>query len=536
MKKRSLILLLCVLIVASFTGCNQKKETKKDATKTVTRNKQNMDQKKGVYYELFVRSYADSDGDGIGDFNGVTAHLDELKDLGIDGIWLMPIQPSPSYHGYDVTDYLTVNKEYGTEEDFKNLLTKAHEHGIKIIMDFVVNHTSSEHPWFVDAATNKDSQYKDFYNFIDKDSSRYDPKAKSPWGTTLWNLNKKQNNYYYAMFYEGMPDLNFDSKEVRKEIKAAAAKWLDLGVDGFRLDAAMHVYGKNESTKEEKLTSANVAWWNEFATACEKINPNVYLAGEVWSNEAVMEDYAQPLDTKFDFTFSDSLLKAVLLCDPMGNDGKPLAQTFENIKKKNESVDKNFIDGVFATNHDQDRVMTRLESVEKAKLLANVYLTVGGNPYIYYGEELGMYGASPDEMRRTPYIWSTNKKSEEYKSNTTWEEDTQNEETKSREDQVKDKNSIYSHYKELLKVRKASSALSSGEYSYYEVDNEKICAYIRESKDQKVLVLHNFDNTNQKVMVNNLKVKNCIYKSDEKTSEGPNPELAPYSTLILEVE
>ncbi|MCB1058058.1 MAG: alpha-amylase, partial [Acidobacteria bacterium] len=192
-----------------------------------------------VFYEIFVRSFADSDGDGIGDFKGLTAKLDYLNDgdpattgdLGIEGIWLMPVFASPSYHGYDTTDYDAVNPEYGTLEDFETFLAEAHRRGIRVIVDLVLNHTSAQHPWFVASASSPDSPKRDWYEWSDTD-----PGWTRPWGepgAPTWH--EKNGAYYYGIFWSGMPDLNFRNPEVREEAKRLARQWLDRGVDGFRL-------------------------------------------------------------------------------------------------------------------------------------------------------------------------------------------------------------------------------------------------------------------------------------------------------------
>jgi glycosidase len=197
-----------------------------------------------VFYEVFLRSFYDSNGDGIGDINGLIEKLDYLNDgdpktktdLGITGIWLMPIFPSPSYHGYDVKDYYEINPDYGTMEDFNRLLEEAHLRGIRIVIDFVINHTSTEHPWFIEARKGEDSLYRNLYIW-----SEQKPDYLGPWGQPVWHANYDQT-YYYGVFWSGMPDLNFENQEVTNEINRIAAFWLeDIGVDGFRVDGARHL-------------------------------------------------------------------------------------------------------------------------------------------------------------------------------------------------------------------------------------------------------------------------------------------------------
>ncbi|MBE9472169.1 MAG: alpha-amylase, partial [Chloroflexi bacterium] len=190
-----------------------------------------------IFYEIFVRSFYDSDGDGVGDLNGLIEKLDYLNDgdpattddLGVTGLWLMPISQSPSYHGYDVADYLTVDDEYGTNEDFRRLMEEAHKRDIRVIVDLVLNHTSSQHPWFQSARDDVDSPYRDFYVW-----SEENPGYKSPWGGQVWH--RTSSGYYYGIFWEGMPDLNYDNPAVTTEMEEVIRFWLeDMGADGFRL-------------------------------------------------------------------------------------------------------------------------------------------------------------------------------------------------------------------------------------------------------------------------------------------------------------
>ena len=467
--------------------------------KNVVRNKNNMEEKQGVYYEIFVRSFADSDGDGVGDFRGITEKMDYLAGLGIDGIWLMPITASESYHGYDVTDYNSVNWQYGSQQDFIDMINAAHEHGIKVIMDFVINHTSSDHYWFKDAVSNVNSPYRDYYRFVSKyDTEQYDEGDESPWGSRVWY--KSGDYYYYSAFYGSMPDLNYNNSKVRKEIKQAAAKWLNLGIDGFRLDAAMHIYGNYEfrSMTDKQREDANIQWWNEFADYCEKINPSVYLVGEAWQNDEVLERYAQPFDTKFNFAFEEKMIQSVQNNKAVLEDGTSLAASLENILSAYDKVDTKYIDGVFGSNHDQTRIMSTMEGNQsKAKLVANIYMTLPGNPYIYYGEELGMKGSGIDEYKRTPFLWGKDEK-----CNTTWEEDDQNTDTPAYAEQKDDEASMYNFYKNLIQKRKSSKALMYGDYKAVNTDNEAIMAYTRTYGDEKVTVIHNLSGDAVDVAVN----------------------------------
>jgi glycosidase len=252
-----------------------------------------------VFYELFVRSFYDSNGNGIGDFNGVTAKLDYLNDgdsttntdLGIKGIWLMPINASPSNHGYDVTNYKAVNPAYGTTGEFKNMVSEAHKRGIKVIIDFVINHTSSQHPWFVKSAAN-DSFYRDFYRW-----SSTKPTYKGPWGQDVWYSKNSSN--YYALFWSEMPDLNYNYQPVKDSIFDAAKYWIDsMKIDGFRLDAAMYLYENGSNLMNQPAT---YQFWNDFNAYCKSLNPNFMTVGEVWTNTGKVKSYNNTLENCFEF-------------------------------------------------------------------------------------------------------------------------------------------------------------------------------------------------------------------------------------------
>lgn len=499
------------------------------------RNKGDMSKKQGIYYEIFVRSFADSDGDGIGDFNGVTAKLDYLKELGIDGIWLMPVNASPSYHGYDVTDYNSLNEDYGTEADFQNLIEQAHKRDIKVIMDFVINHTSSEHPWFQSAVADANSPYRNYYRWVNKrDTADYSLSDESFWNSQVWH--KSGDYYYYGIFSEEMPDLNYNNEMVRKEVKNAAKKWLTLGVDGFRLDAAMHIYGDYEFKQQKDQLQSNLQWWNEFALFCESINPEVYLVGEAWQDEKVLAEYAQPFDTKFNFTFAQDMMDAIMNeSTEKTSTGKELAKSLENILQQYKEQDEKYIDGIFATNHDQNRIMSQVGSVEKAKLAASIYLTLPGNPFIYYGEEIGMYGEKPDEKIREPFQWSPDGSD----MDTTWEEASSNTKTLSLQElKAESTNNIYHHYQKLIAFRKGHPVLADGEFKAVETGKKTILAYSRKNQEEELIVIHNLSKEQVEIQNDMLKEGIILYDDSLESKEGNELQedrilLAPYSTVVV---
>lgn len=502
------------------------------------RNKSDESEKEGIYYEIFVRAFADSNGDGIGDFNGITSKLDYLADLGVTGIWLMPINKTNSYHGYDVMDYYSLNDLYGTEEDFKNLLDEAHKRGIKVIMDLVINHTSFMNQWFLQATSGFDNKYVDYYRIVSKDNTAsYSEADTSPWGSPVWRGLETSKYAYYGIFTDGMPDLNYNNPEVREEIKKVAKKWLDMGVDGYRLDAAMHIYGDNEFKQQEDQLSHNIQWWNEFARACEEVNPDVYLVGEAWQDAEVLPEYAQPFDTKFNFAFVEAMMAGIKNESAMVEDKQNLSQYLQVILDQYAECDTKYLDGIFASNHDQTRVMSDLDNEDKAKLAVNIYMTLSGNPYIYYGEEIGMRGVGEDPLKRTAFKWNKDGSAPtaDWIKAYSGKADTMNTKTPSLEEQMQDKNSMYQYYKDIIALRKSSEALMNGSYKAYDFKDSQIMAYERVSDKQQVLVIHNFSSAKKKVNFDEGELGNVLFDSNGKANCSKNIiTLKPYASIVIE--
>ncbi len=427
-----------------------------------------------VYYEIFVRSFYDSNGDGIGDLNGVTEKLDYLQSLGINAIWLMPINPSPSYHGYDVTDYYDVNPAYGTKDDFKRLMDEAHKRGMHIIIDLVLNHTSTKHPWFVKSLAG-DPVYKDYYVWSDTN-----PGYKGPWNQQVW-YQASNKKYYYAVFWDQMPDLNLANPSVKTEVDKIIAFWLnDMHVDGFRLDAIRHYV---EDGKAQENTPQTHAWLKEFYQYYKSLNPSAFTVGEAWTATPQIVPYVgDEVDTAFEFNLAEAILKAAA-----GPFGDPLGDQLNLVLK---SYPKGQY-GVFLTNHDQDRVMSTLKSEERAKLAAALMLTSPGIPFIYYGEEIGMTGTKPDEDIRRPMQWSNTSVKLDFSTHTPWEAPSKDYKTYSVSSEDKDPKSLLSAYRSLIKLRSENAALRMGETIVLKAGTSRLFAMLRYNKDAAFLVLAN---------------------------------------------
>lgn len=432
-----------------------------------------------IFYEIFVRSFFDSDGDGIGDFKGLTQKLDYLNDgnpdtdtdLGITGIWLMPIHPSPSYHGYDVTDYRNINPQYGTLEDFQAFLNAAHRRGIRVIIDLVLNHTSSEHPWF-QAAQDPASPYRDWYVWS----------ATNPGGAG-WNKSAA-GDYYYSSFVPSMPDLNYTNPAVGQEMLAIVKYWSEMGVDGFRLDAAKHLI---EEGANKVHTAGTHAWLAELRRFYQQIDPDGLLLGEVWDDSAIVQQYLQGDELHLAFDFD--LAKAMVASAGVG---------FKEQIARQLSLDINlFASGQFATfltNHDQDRVMSVIgNNPDKAKVAAALLLTSPGVPFIYYGEEIGMTGTKPDPRLRTPMQWSAEKNAGFTTFKVAWRTINPDFKTVNVAAQTRDPQSLLSHYRRLIRLRQSTPALRIGETLPVSTGNTTVFAFLRFSADpaQTVLVLIN---------------------------------------------
>jgi alpha-amylase len=443
-----------------------------------------------VFYEVFVRSFADSTtgplaNDGIGDLQGLIEKLDYLNDgdpatdgdLGVTGLWLMPIMQSPSYHGYDVTDYYTVNSEYGTNEDFERLVAEAHKRGIKIIIDLVLNHTSSEHPWFVEARDMPGSERRDWYLW-----SEEKPNDLGPWGQEVWH--DSPTGYYYGLFWEEMPDLNLENPQVTAEMHKVARFWLeDLGVDGFRLDAARHLI---EEGSIQESTQATHQWWKGFRTVVKASNPEALEVGEMWTRGANVVEYLRgdELDLAFDFDLAEALVSYV---------GMRTGNRIQGALASSYALYGSGLSATFLTNHDMNRVMSMLRGdAAKAKLAASVLLTAPGVPFVYYGEEIGMTGQKPDEMIRTPMQWSAGQNAG-FTAGTPWEPLNGDYEEKNVARQTADPTSLLSLYRDLIHLRLAHPALQVGDYHPVASTDAGIVAYLRSSDEEKVLMIINLD-------------------------------------------
>lgn len=442
-----------------------------------------------VCYEIFVRSFCDSNHDGIGDLNGITSKLDYLQDLGIEAIWLSPIFKSHSYHKYDVVDYWSIDLEFGTLDDFIELIGLAHIKGIKVFLDFVINHTSKNHPWFIEAKQGSENSFRNYYNWLSKSDIKArgiaireitgDSSEANPWH--LANIGDTEK--YYGMFWSGMPDLNMDNHLLRNEMYKIGKYWLELGVDGFRMDAAKHIYPDWESEKCHHF-------WEEFRQKMEEVNPNVYIVGEVWTSAENIAPFFKGLKANFNFDLCFAIQDIV----KTGKDNKEIIKMLIKNYAIFDKVNPNFIDATMLGNHDINRIGSVADgNIEKLKMAANLLLLLPGNPYLYYGEEIGMLGSKPDENLREAFLWDA-RFVDKYRTN--WRKPKYNTDSKVSPLKIQKLNidSLFNHYKTLISLRKSFRGLNqilNPNLIASETSKKGIVSFIRPYQNEDILILQN---------------------------------------------
>jgi glycosidase len=482
----------------------------------------------GVYYEIFVRSFADSNGDGIGDLDGVTAKLDYLHWLGVSGIWLMPIFPSPSYHGYDITDYRAVNPQYGSIAAFERLVAAAHARGIKVIIDLVANHTSNDHPWFK-AAQNPASPYHDWYLWA---GPHTDLEARSPWGGPVWRTLGTQ--HYMGIFDTHMPDLNYDNPAVREAMIAIGRFWLEKGADGFRLDAAKHIFDKFKSNDHSlAIMDKDAAWWSEFRQGIDAVNPHAYLVGEVSGDHSrLLAPFFRPLNAVFDFPLAPRLIASAA-----SERDDHLGATLVHIQDVYRAAAGRIVkDAPFLGNHDRERVMSDLHgNLDHMKVAAALLLTLPGHPFVYYGEEIGMRGVKPDPSDREPMRWD---RSRTAPGEATWEvSPIPASEDVSVAAERGDPHSLLTRYRELIHWRKDIAPLRDGVIADYPTGDAALAAWRLSDAGGSVLVVHNLSGAARELALKGRAVRRftSLLRSTRPgaTVRDGTLKLPPYTSVVL---
>lgn len=503
--KNKWVIMICALGMAvAMSGCASNEKKYETGDSLVNKLSYHMiDDKYRTFYEIFPYSFYDSDGDGIGDLKGITEKLDYINDgyyenstgLGCNGIWLMPVMPSSTYHKYDITDYYGIDPEYGTMEDFEELIKACKERDIHVLLDMVINHTSSKHPWFTEAVAYlqklgdkepsiHDCPYIGYYHFSNE-------KKNDTWyqvADTQW--------YYEAVFSKKMPDLNLGSDAVREEIRKITAFWLDKGIDGFRMDAA------KEYISDDTMANVEVLTW--FNTMVKKQKEDAYIVAEVWTDAPTYAKYyVSGIDSTFDFGFaSQDGIIASTLNGTKGNNavtyGKAVAQIDEMLSQYNPD----YIDAPFYTNHDMGRSAGYYAgdgSLEKTKIAQAMNLFMSGSAFLYYGEELGMKGSGKDENKRAPMQWYTDPTAEGMCKGPL-NMDSVKMKYGAQEQQNEDQASIYHYVKDVIKIRNAYPEIARGKTEYLEqYSDEKICVLKKKYNDSELLLLYNLSDTQKEV-------------------------------------
>ncbi|SEM55823.1 Glycosidase [Stigmatella aurantiaca] len=465
--------------------------------------------RKAVVYEVFVRSFQDSNGDGKGDLPGLISRLDYLNDgnpethddLGVDALWLMPVFVSPSYHGYDVVDYERIHPDYGTLQDFERMCEEAHRRGMRVIMDFVVNHSSVQHPWFVESASSPSSPKRDWYIWGPRDAGwkqPWDPFSSSP----TWHL--KNGAYYYGVFWSGMPDLNMRTPALREEVKRLASLWLARGVDGFRLDAARYLIETGGGAGQYD-TAETHAFWKELSAHVRQVKPDAVLVGENWSTTPNIATYygatgevpgGDELPLNFNFPLSEQLMA--------GLNANNAALIASKLVEMGSVYPAGVSDAPMLTNHDMVRSATQLgfNAGRKASAVA-LLLTLPGTPFLYYGEEVGLANGTTnnDEAKRTPMPWEGTPQGG-FTTGTPWfgfaPGHTAGDNVAA---QTGVEDSLLSRYRKLIQVRHATEALSRGGLQVLSATTGQATtlAFVRTLGDTQVLVVHNVSDSGASV-------------------------------------
>lgn len=457
------LLVIAALVVAAFYG-QQKNQKLQEGWHH------------GAFMEIFVRSYKDSNGDGIGDLKGLTQSLDHLKELGIKGIWLMPITASADHdHGYATRDFRNIDPDYGTLADFDELIQEAHKRGIGVIMDYVLNHSAKEHPFFEEALKNPQSPYRQWYEWRDQKPVGWDIWGRDPWVSV-------DNGSYLATFGAHMPDFNMRNPEVVKYHEDSLKFWLDRGIDGFRLDAVPHLIENNAKDWNDQPESRQLT--GHF-TRLIKSYPNKYVVCEATSEPKV---YAREdiCGGAFAFGLENQIAKAA----------KGETEAIQKVAQYYTQAPHTLAS--FASNHDQfagKRVWDQVNGNEAHyKLAAATYLLLPGTPFIYYGEEIGMAGAkglTDDPFIRGPYSWQPNEKNAGFTTGQPYRAISGNVTTHHAQAQKASADSLWAFYRDMLALRHSRTSLAKGSYENAKAQGQ-LLSYQRKAGSEHTVVVLNY--------------------------------------------
>ena len=502
MKKKKIWSVVALLLVCCqlMSGCGREQEiaiTKNPISYAYEQELNVIDDNYRNYYEVFVRSFYDSDGDGIGDLAGLTEKLDYIEDMGFNGIWLMPIMKSTTYHKYDVVDYYEIDPEYGTMEDFEKLVKECHKRDIHLIIDFVMNHSSSQNQWFLDACSYLEGL---------KEGENPDESVCPEVGYYHFDTEQVNSTYYKAgnsdFYYEGsfwseMPDLNFSSDKLRAEFEQIADFWVDKGVDGFRMDAALHF--------EEYEPEFNKEVLNWMFNHCREKNPEFYMVSEVWAGQDTIADYyGSGTPSMFNFTCSQA--EGILMKAGRSNArASKLVDTMLSCQESFLEQNPDYIDAPFLTNHDNIRVSNGCMEDGDVKMCAGVLLMMNGSPFVYYGEEIGMRSTGQkDEDKRLPMDWYGDDTTDKEGMTTAPKGATKGASNNypSVEEQLTDGYSILNYYKRGLRLRNENPEIARGTIAVVEaLKGDNVAAITKTYEDSTIGIVYNLSREEQKVTI-----------------------------------
>lgn len=533
-----------------------------------------------VVYQIYPRSFNDSNGDGIGDINGIREKLDYLKELGIDVIWLSPVYKSPNDdNGYDISDYCDIMDEFGTMEDMDNLLKETNEKGIKILMDLVVNHTSDEHKWFIEAKKSKDNEYRDYYIWRDPVEGHEPNELGSCFSGSAWQYDETTGQYYLHLFSKKQPDLNWENEKVRNEVYKMMNFWVDKGIGGFRMDV-IDLIGK----VPDKMITGNGPKLHDYLQEMNKAaleGNDLLTVGETWgATPEVAKLYSNPERHELSMVFQFEHIGLDQIEGKEKWDLKPLEllELKKVLSKWQTELEGQGWNSLFWNNHDLPRIVSRWGNdkeyrVLSAKMLATLLHGMKGTPYIYQGEELGMTNVRFEDINeyndieslnmykdriskgytheeimesiyakgrdnaRTPMQWD-NSENAGFTTGKPWLSINENYEVINAKQCLEDENSIFHHYRKLINIRKHNDTIIYGDYTLLCEDDNNIFAYVRELNGDKILVVCNFYDKevdfNFEGDFNHSEILLSNYKDSSTLLE--NLTLRPYEAIMYRIK
>lgn len=547
--------------------------------------------KEAVVYQIYPRSFQDSNGDGIGDIKGITSRLDYLKELGIDVIWLSPVYQSPNDdNGYDISDYQAIMSEFGTMEDFDEMLAAAHERNLRVVMDLVVNHTSDEHAWFVESKKSRDNPYRDYYIWRDP---KADGSAPNNWGSCFggpaWEFDGNTGMYYLHLFSKKQPDLNWDNKTVRKSVYDMMNWWCKKGIDGFRMDVISLI----SKTPAMPDGDSEGRLYGDYGPYCVS-GPKVHEYLREMNREVLSEYDLMTVGETAGVTVEEALkyageesgeLNMVFQFDHVDGKGPygkwtdqkmPLPKLKQILTKWQTGLNGKAWNSLFWDNHDQPRAVSRFGDDREqyrelsAKMLATCLHMMRGTPYIYQGEELGMTNCPFDSLKelrdiesiqsfrqwtesgkvseeqfwryirfigrdnaRTPMQWDDSPQAG-FTTGMPWIKVNPNYKTIHAKEQLNNPDSVYHYYKKLIALRKRHAIIVYGTYELLLPDDDKLFVFKRELKDQQLLVVCNFSGQKVTYRIPDefSETELLIANYPERYLSG-QAELLPYEAFVL---